>query len=110
MNMKRRILLVLAGGVLSLYSGREMARADDFKDNIAEVTDDAVAPEDNLPQKTVNLRYIIADAIGQAKKGKKEADKVQTNINDGTSDNTQNSIVVEAGSRVDKVINIVTEK
>lgn len=100
-------ILTLAAFFLS--SGISFSRADDMRDGISEYLDEPIAAETNLGDKETNLKFIIADAVGQAKKtggGKKS----KINFNDGKGESNQNSVVVGAGSRVDKIINVVVEK
>ncbi len=91
--------------------------ADDLSDGISEYVDDTVSSNDNIgSNKDNNINFVVVDAIGKAKTAKKdEANGVSnkreiTNIVDKSTDNNENSIVVEAGSNVDKVTNIVIEK
>jgi|GEM_PF-2551058 len=91
------------------------AQASDLDDGISEYTDDSIAADDNIgSNKANNINFIVVDAIGKAKNKKakgseKDAKNIQ-NFNDGSMEENTNSVVVEAGSRVDKVYNIIIEK
>ena len=102
-------------------------QADDLNDGISQYTDENVAGDDSIGSKDTNINFIVVDAIGKAKvvqhQAEKEAEdeaaetgeegedqKSRINYNDGKSENNENSIVVEPGSNVEKVINIVIEK
>jgi hypothetical protein len=88
--------------------------ADDLSDGISEYTDENVSGDDNIGNnKDNNINFIVVDALGKAK-SKKEKDANDkgniTNVDDGSVENNTNSVVVEAGSKVDKVYNIIIEK
>ena len=93
------------------------AQAGDLEDGISEATEEAVAADESISNKDVNISFIVTDALAKSKnqkKGGKQQGAGQsselTNLNDGESESNENSIVVGAGSRVDKVTNIVIQK
>lgn len=87
----------------------------DFGDGIYDVKEDTIASYDSIGDKDTNINFTIVEAISLAKKNRnidagQSDDDDLTNFNDGLIDNNQNSIVVEAGSRVDKVVNVIIQK
>jgi hypothetical protein len=98
---------ILLAGVLS--AGVNGLRAEDMGDGISEATDEPMSGEDKLGDKDINIRFIVVNALSQAKKGKSAANE-KTNFNDGSGDNNENSVVLEPGSRADRIVNVVVEK
>ncbi|MCK5241361.1 hypothetical protein KAR34_02805 [bacterium] len=119
--------------------GVASAWANDFKDGISEFKDEPIATDDKLGDKDTNINYIITYAIGKAKasryqamrkikeglqtdqedkKTDNQADKnarnakkdLRLNYCDDKVDNNENSIVIEPGSKIDTVINVVVDK
>ena len=102
--------------------------ASDLSDGISEYTEEPITTEEKLGDKDTNINFIIVDAIAKAKMAEKEAMEKKknkaieenengkknnatiSNIKDGNQDNNQNSVVIESGSKVDKIYNIVIEK
>lgn len=115
--------ILLAGFCIGVLGGwSHPCFADDLSDGISESTDENIAADDSIgSNKENNINFIVVDAMGKAKsaKGEKAGDaaagkagakKVLSNVDDGENDKNENSIVVEPGSRVDKVYNIVIQK
>lgn len=115
MKSKTKKILALSG-LLGLALTPFPVRAGDLDDNISEATEESVAADENLGNKDVNISFIVTDALAQAKSRKSEEalkgkdNKTLTHFDDGENDSNENSIVVGAGSRVDKVTNIVIQK
>lgn len=115
MDLKRVWIAVFT---LALGAGAFLAPAyaDDLSDGISEATDENIAADDNIgSNKANNINFIVVDAIGKSKskRTKNAANRAGgciTNFNDGSMDNNTNSVVVESGSKVDKVYNIVIER
>jgi hypothetical protein len=114
MILKFSVIGILAG-ILSLgifivptYAG------DDLNDGISEYTDENISADDNIgSNKDNNINFIVVDALGKAKSKKandaKDTSSI-TNIADGSVEKNTNSVIVAAGSNVNKVYNIVIEK
>jgi hypothetical protein len=113
----KKIAVVLFGSIfLLLAGGTILLQAADTDDGISEYTDEPIAGDDTMGSKDTNINFIVIDAIGKAKMKRKQASdgqkdpNDQSNYNDGSGDSNTNSIVLEPGSKVDKVYNIVIEK
>jgi hypothetical protein len=103
-------ILVLSGlGGLSLA-----AHSDDLNDGMSEYTDENISADDAIgSNKDNNINFIVVDALAKAKSKKANDAKDKStiaNIDDGSVERNVNSVVVDAGSKVDKVYNIVIEK
>lgn len=91
-------------------------RANDLDDGISTYTDESISSEDSIGKKDTNISFVVIDAIAKAKMMKAknsdgdDGDSAITNLNDNSQDSNENSVVVESGSRVDKVYNIIIEK
>jgi hypothetical protein len=111
-------LSVILGMLMVMMLPQARLWANDLDDGISTYTDESIGADDSLGKKGTNINYIVVNAIGKAKmkhgddpKNKaKEGKKTVTNVYDGKSDNNENSVVVESGSKVDKIYNIVIEK
>jgi hypothetical protein len=110
------LLMVLLAG---MEMGARIVYADDFSDGMGEYTEDAISADDSIGgNKATNINYIVVDALGKSmsKREKDGSDKGTSkgnsvsNLNDGSGDNNQNSVVVGPGSNVDKIYNIVIQK
>lgn len=129
--------VILALTVLINLTVSISVRAGDMDDGISKYTDENIAADDNLGSKDTNISFIVTDAIAKSKmwehtaQKEDEANEVETgkdgeddkdtkksrdkkknriNYNDGTDESNENSIVIGAGSQVDKVINVIIEK
>ena len=112
---------IVAMGVVVFVSGMLQSSwvvAGDLDDDIANVSDDPIAADDNLGAKANNINFIVASSVGKAKnkadkdngaEKKSKSSSSISNFNDGTGDTNENSVVVEAGSHVDKVYNIIID-
>lgn len=105
--MKRFMFLPLFFTVL--MAGYQ-ARADDWKDGIAEFSDEPISADGNMGDKAPNINFIVVGAMAKAKIGMKNLDKKSVTNLSKPGDKNENSIVVAPGSRVDKVINVVVQK
>jgi hypothetical protein len=115
-EMLKRIVWI-GIGAMAIFFWHGMGYADDLNDGISEYTEENISADEAMgANKDNNINYIVVDAIGKAKSTKKDKpeaaakSKEITNIPDAATDNNENSVVVEAGSRVDKVYNIIIEK
>ena len=83
---------------------------NDLDDGISTNTDDSIEKYDEIGKIDTNINYIVVESMSSAKSKKDEKDK-NTNFNDGTDENSENSIVLGEGTRVDgPVININIQK
>lgn len=111
----QRSCAVFAGVAIMLLGSIASTGASDFNDGISKFTDEPIAADDKLGDKDTNINYIITYAIGKAKAAKHQAlratkKELRTNYHDNSGDNNENSIVIEPGSKIDKVINVVVEQ
>lgn len=102
-------------GIACALLGTTPAWADDFKDGISEFTEEAVEAGDQLGDQDININFIIADALAKAKAVKQRAleatsNSLRSQISGGQDDSNENSIVIEPGSKIGTVINIVEKK
>lgn len=122
--------LIVLAAALQVHAG-------DLDDGISKYTDESIAGDDNLGGKDTNISFIVTDAIAKSKMWEHTAQKEDAvndagtgedgensettqksskksknriNYNDGADENNENSIVIGAGSQVDKVINVIIEK
>ena len=72
--------------------GMSLGYAGDLDDGISEYKEEPIAGDDAALETDTNLSFTIVDAISQAKSG-----NGISNFNDGSGDNNQNSVVIEAG-------------
>ncbi len=113
-NYILKLTISLLGACGLLYSS--LVWAGDQDDDIANFLDEPISADDSLGSKDNNISYIVSTAVGKAKNkaaqgsGTAKDTNSKVNYNDGTGDVNENSVVVEAGSRVDKVYNIIIEK
>lgn len=122
MKTRRAGLAVVMGWSL-IFMGASLALAGDTDDGISKATDESIAGDDYLGSANTNINFIVIDAMAKAKmiqyqaeknantdEDTKSSKKTKTNYNDGESENNENSIILEPGSQVDKVYNIIIEK
>jgi hypothetical protein len=114
-----KIVLIGIAGLAFLWVSVPQALAADTDDGISEFNEEPISADDNLGSKDTNVKFVVADAIAKAKmkanasKDDKDSGndgKTRSNVNTGDDENNQNSVVVGAGSKVDKVYNIVIQK
>jgi len=108
--------------MLAVFQSVNPAWSGDLDDGISEYTEEPIAADDRIGKKDTNINFIVVDAIAKAKMAEKDDDeekgdekdsgekKTISNINDGTNENNENSVVVEPGSKVDSIYNIIIEK
>ncbi len=106
---------VLWGGV---------AQADDLSDGISEYSDESIAAEGGTANKDTNVSFIVQEALTKAKASNKGTEnnsgglaesssatpKDKVNLDDGTSENNENSVVLQPGAKADKIYNIILAK
>ncbi len=116
--MRKLAIFLFAGIAYCIILPAFVVWGNDLDDGISTYTDESIGADDDLGSSANNINFIVVDAVGKAKTRKSadakdkgnDAQKNVTNVYDGQSDNNENSVVVEAGSKVDKVYNIVIEK
>lgn len=81
--------------LLAMAIAGNTALASDLDDGISTYTADSIQADSELGNPSVNLSFIILDAISSAKRMK---DQENVNINDGSGINNENSVVCEAGA------------
>ncbi len=97
-----KILMCLAVIGMSLTA----VHADDMKDNIWDASEDPIEANCVLGDKDLNIKYNVLKALNEAKLSVANGTK-DDKINISGEDNNENSIVIEPGSKVNNVINIV---
>ena len=97
------VLIIPALGIGSLVLG------GDLDDGISKFTDESIGADDKMGKTETNVNFIVLESMSEAQKRQKAGDK-NANFNDGSGDSNQNSIVVEKGANVDKVINVIIQK
>lgn len=107
--MKPSGVAIILAFLLTAGWNPALEAADDFGDGISEAKDEAISEYDNLGSKSTNINFAVVEALTSAKKTQSSGRTI-TNYDDGSDIDNENSIVVEPGSRVDKVINIVIGK
>jgi len=113
---KSRLASILAFSLIFMSAG--FAQAADTDDGISEFTEGSISSEDNLGSKDTNINFIVTDAIAKAKVMQNKSGDIdgakgkgnRYNLEDGETENNENSVVLGPGSKADKIYNIVIEK
>lgn len=103
------LIIILAALIIPALSAGSFVLASDLDDGISKFTDESIDADDKMGKPDTNVNFIVLDSMAEAQKRQKAGDK-NANFNDGSGDNNENSVVVESGSQVDKVINVVIQK
>ncbi len=99
------IVIILAVLISVTFVGAGTEAAGDLDDGISKATDDSIGAADKMGKPDTNINFIILESMAEAKKRQQSGDK-NSNVNDGSGDNNENSVVCEIGATCDKVINI----
>ena len=108
--MRHKWLIIILGALIVLAMGiGSLVLGGDLDDGISKFTDDSIGADDKMGKTETNVNFIILESMAEAQKRQKAGDK-NANFNHGSGESNENSIVVEKGAKVDKVINIVIQK
>lgn len=102
-----KILIITMAVIVSLYLMGEMVVAGDLDDGISTYQDESIEEDNKLGDADVNINFIVLDAISSAKMNQ---DDDYVNINDGSGDSNQNSVICEAGAECGSIVNIEIDR
>ena len=114
--METKRLIIILAAVFVCLCGVNFVMADDLDDNITKFTDEAISGDDELGGGSPNISHVIMKAKADASRKKKQDSKnnqdggnanKKVNVNDGSGDNNQNSVVCEVGAKCGTIINII---
>ena len=100
------LIIILAAVIVPALGMGSFVLGSDLDDGISKYKDDSISADDHMGKKDTNVNFIILKSMAEAKRRQEAGDK-NANYNDGSGDNNENSVVVESGAQVDKVINII---
>lgn len=108
-------IMVLLAALIMISSSAGWA--GDLDDGISSYTEESISGDDSIGKKDTNISFIVVEAVAKAKAiknktpdGEETSSDIKSNLNDGSMETNENSVVVESGSRVDRIYNIVIEK
>jgi hypothetical protein len=99
------LIIILAALIVPAFGLGSLVFAGDLDDGISKFKDDSISANDKIGKPETNINFIVLESMAEAQKRQKAGDK-NANLNDGSGDNNQNSVVCEVGAKCDKVINI----